>query len=72
MLTVVISLATNTLRQSGTLEAFQEVFLLPAPLLVGKRVLVVEDESLAAMLIECLLEECECIIVGPAVPSRKR
>ena len=44
----------------------------PEPQLVGKRVLVVEDESLVAMLIEGLLEECECIIVGPAVPSRKR
>jgi CheY-like chemotaxis protein len=37
----------------------------PEPLLVGKRVLIVEDESLVAMLIEGLLEECECIIIGP-------
>jgi CheY-like chemotaxis protein len=37
----------------------------PAPLLAGKTVLVVEDESLVAMLIECLLEECECGIIGP-------
>ena len=45
---------------------------IPDPLLTGKRVLVVEDESLVAMLIEGLLEECKCSIVGPAVPSRKR
>jgi CheY-like chemotaxis protein len=37
----------------------------PEPLLVGKRVLIVEDESLVAMLIESLLEECECSIIGP-------
>jgi CheY-like chemotaxis protein len=36
-----------------------------APLLVGKRVLIVEDESLVAMLIESLLEDYECSIVGP-------
>jgi CheY-like chemotaxis protein len=38
---------------------------IPEPLLVGKRVLIVEDESLVAMLIENLLEKCECSIVGP-------
>jgi CheY-like chemotaxis protein len=43
----------------------------PAPLLVGKRVLVVEDESLVAMLIEGLLQECECIIVGPCSTLEK-
>ncbi|HEX3574905.1 MAG TPA: response regulator [Rhodopila sp.] len=37
----------------------------PAPLLAGKRVLIVEDESLVAMLIEGLLEDCGCRIVGP-------
>lgn len=37
----------------------------PAPELAGKRVLIVEDESLVAMLIEGLLVECECGIVGP-------
>jgi CheY-like chemotaxis protein len=36
-----------------------------APLLAGKRVLVVEDEALVAILIENLLEDCECTIVGP-------
>jgi CheY-like chemotaxis protein len=36
-----------------------------APLLAGKRVLVVEDEYLVAMLIEDVLEECGCSIVGP-------
>jgi CheY-like chemotaxis protein len=38
---------------------------IPEPLLAGKRVLIVEDETLVAMLIEGLLEECECSIVGP-------
>jgi CheY-like chemotaxis protein len=39
--------------------------VLLAPLLCGKRVLVVEDEALVAILIEDLLEECGCSIVGP-------
>jgi CheY-like chemotaxis protein len=38
---------------------------LAAPLLTGKRVLIVEDESLVAMLIEDVLEECGCSILGP-------
>lgn len=36
-----------------------------APLLASKRVLVVEDEALVAMLIEELLEDCGCSVVGP-------
>ncbi len=36
-----------------------------APLLAGKRVLVVEDEALVAILIENLLEDCDCTVVGP-------
>jgi CheY-like chemotaxis protein len=32
----------------------------------GRRVLVVEDESLVAMLLETILEDMECIPVGPA------
>jgi len=36
-----------------------------APTLVSKRVLVVEDEALVAMLIEDLLEECGCSVIGP-------
>lgn len=35
------------------------------PDLAGKRVLVVEDEVLVAMLVEDLLEEAGCIVVGP-------
>lgn len=38
---------------------------LAAPLLVSKRVLVVEDEALVAMLIGALLEDCGCSVVGP-------
>lgn len=32
----------------------------------GRRILVVEDESLVAMLLETILEDMECIPVGPA------
>ncbi|GLK49981.1 response regulator [Brevundimonas intermedia] len=32
----------------------------------GRRVLVVEDESLVAMLLETILEDMECITIGPA------
>lgn len=42
-----------------------------APLLAGKRVLIVEDEALVAMLIEGLLEECECSVVGPCSTVEK-
>jgi CheY-like chemotaxis protein len=38
---------------------------LAAPLLAGKRVLVVEDEALVAILIESLLEDCDATVVGP-------
>ena len=34
--------------------------------LTGRRVLIVEDESLVAMLIETILEDMECVPVGPA------
>lgn len=37
----------------------------PSPL-AGRRILVVEDEPLVAMLIEDLLLELECEVVGPA------
>jgi len=32
----------------------------------GRRILVVEDESLVAMLIETILEDMGCTVVGPA------
>lgn len=32
----------------------------------GRRILVAEDESLVAMLIETLLEDAGCVMVGPA------
>ena len=35
-------------------------------LLTGRRVLVVEDESLVAMLLETILEDMGCTPVGPA------
>ena len=35
------------------------------PLLAGRRVLVIEDELLISMLIEDVLVENECIVVGP-------
>ncbi|WP_287105107.1 response regulator, partial [Brevundimonas sp.] len=34
--------------------------------LSGRRVLVVEDESLVAMLLETILEDMECVPIGPA------
>lgn len=36
-----------------------------SPLLATKRVLVVEDEALVAMLIEELLADCGCRVIGP-------
>ncbi len=35
------------------------------PSLAGRRVLVVEDEMLVAMLVEDLLQEAGCVVVGP-------
>jgi CheY-like chemotaxis protein len=32
----------------------------------GRRVLIVEDESLVAMLLETILEDMDCVPVGPA------
>lgn len=34
--------------------------------LAGRRVLIVEDESLVAMLLETMLEDLDCTAVGPA------
>lgn len=34
--------------------------------LSGRRVLLVEDEALVAMLLETILEEMGCVVVGPA------
>lgn len=34
--------------------------------LAGRRVLVVEDEALVSMLIEQMLEDLGCVVVGPA------
>ena len=34
--------------------------------LSGRRVLIVEDESLVAMLLETILEDLGCVVVGPA------
>ncbi len=39
---------------------------LTAATLAGKRILVVEDESLIAMLLEMALQDEGCIVVGPA------
>jgi CheY-like chemotaxis protein len=40
------------------------MFVVPN-VLIGKRVLVVDDEVLVALLIEDILRECGCITVGP-------
>jgi CheY-like chemotaxis protein len=39
-------------------------------LLDGRRVLIVEDESLVAMLLETILEDMGCVAVGPASSVR--
>src|ERR1700740_1769630 len=36
------------------------------PVFVGRRVLVVEDEMMIAMLVEDMLSELGCVVVGPA------
>ena len=36
-----------------------------SPALAGKRVLVVEDEMLVALLVEDILAEAGCIVIGP-------
>lgn len=36
------------------------------PSLAGRRILVVEDEAIVAMLVEDLLDELGCVVVGPA------
>jgi len=36
------------------------------PALAGRRILIVEDEAMVAMLIEDIVEEIGCTIVGPA------
>src|SRR5258707_713690 len=36
-----------------------------APELAGKRVLVVEDEMLIALLVEDMLDDAACIVIGP-------
>src|SRR5690606_24668890 len=40
----------------------------PSPMtsLAGLKVLLVEDESLVAMLIETILDDAGCVVVGPA------
>ena len=39
--------------------------------LQGKRVLIVEDEALIAMLFEDMLADAECVVVGPAMNLRQ-
>lgn len=38
----------------------------PAEVLAGRRILVVEDEPLLAMLVEDLLLDAGCVVIGPA------
>lgn len=39
--------------------------------LQGKKVLIVEDEALIAMLFEDMLADAECVVVGPAMNLRQ-
>jgi two-component system CheB/CheR fusion protein len=57
MLTVVISLATNTLRRSGTLEGFREVFLGRIHALTASYALLSRDCWAPIQLREILMEE---------------
>jgi two-component system, chemotaxis family, CheB/CheR fusion protein len=64
MLTVVISLATNTLRQSETLEAFQEVFLGRIHALTAAYALLSRDNWSPVPLREILMEELRPFLSG--------
>ena len=64
MLTVVISLATNTLRQSQTLEAFKEVFLGRIHALTAGYALLSRDNWSPIPLREILMEELQPFLSG--------
>jgi DNA-binding response OmpR family regulator len=54
-------------RTADSIECLIEGIDMPDnPILSGLRVLVVEDDALITMLLEDLLEECGCQVVGPA------
>ena len=61
MLTVVISLATNTMQRSGTLDGFKEVFLGRIHALSSAYALVSRDNWSPVMLREILLEELQTL-----------
>jgi two-component system CheB/CheR fusion protein len=67
MLTVVISLATNTMRQSGTLEAFKEVFLGRIHALTAAYALLSRDNWSPVPLREILMEELRPFLSGETV-----
>jgi two-component system CheB/CheR fusion protein len=64
MLTVVISLATNTVRQSGTLDHFKEVFLGRIHALTAAYTLLSRDAWSPVPLREVLLEELRPFLSG--------
>ena len=81
MLTVVISLATNTLRQSATLEGFKEVFLGRIHALTASYTLLSRDGWSPIPLREILMEELRPFLsgersnvslTGPTVPVEPR
>jgi two-component system, chemotaxis family, CheB/CheR fusion protein len=67
MLTVVISLATNTIVRSATLEAFQEVFLGRIHALAASYALLSRDQWSPIPLREILMEELRPFLSGEHV-----
>ncbi len=67
MLTVVISLATNTLRQSASLEAFKDVFLGRIHALTAAYTLLSRDAWSAVPLREILMQELHPFLAGEPV-----
>jgi two-component system CheB/CheR fusion protein len=65
MLTVVISLATNTMRRAGTLEGFKDVFLGRIHALTAAYALLSRDAWSSVPLREILLEELRPFLAGP-------
>jgi two-component system CheB/CheR fusion protein len=81
MLTVVISLATNTLRRAGTLEAFGEVFLGRIHALTAAYALLSRDRWAPIQLREIVMQELRpflahersnVVMTGGAVPLEPR
>jgi two-component system CheB/CheR fusion protein len=67
MLTVVISIATNTLRQAVTLDGFKDVFLGRIQALTAAYALLSRDKWLPVAVREVVLEQLHPVIAGESV-----